>query len=114
VDNLHSPAENINNGMIHIYYRYSEVVLKYAEAQNEAVGPDVSVYEAINLIRTRPSTGLPVLKPGLTQSEMRDAILHERRIELSYEDKRLLDLWRWKIAEVNLNKVLHRCKIYNS
>ena len=45
---------------------------------------------------------------------MREAIHHERRIELMFEEKRLLDLWRWKIAEENLNKVLHRCKITNS
>lgn len=32
-----------------IFMRYAEVLLNYAEAQNEAVGPNASVYEAINL-----------------------------------------------------------------
>lgn len=114
VDNLHAPDAWRNNGMNNVYYRYAEVVLNYAEAQNEAVGPDASVYEAINAIRTRPGTDLPGLQPGLTKDQMREAIRHERRVELCFEEKRLLDLWRWKIAEINLNKVLNRCKIYNS
>ncbi len=114
VDNLNSPADKVNCGMNHIYYRYAEVLLNYAEAQNEAVGPDASVYEAINAIRTRPSTDLPPLPPGLTKEQMREAIRHERRVELMFEEKRLYDLWRWKLAEVNLNHPLHRCKIYNS
>ena len=113
-DNLHSPAESANNGMNHVYYRYAEVLLNFAEAQNEAVGPDASVYEAINDIRTRPGTDLPELKAGLSQIEMREAIHHERRVELFFEDKRLLDIWRWKTADAVMNKVLHRCKIYNS
>ena len=114
VDNLNSPADRINCGINHVYYRYAEVLLNYAEAQNEAVGPDESVYEAINAIRTRPSTDLPEVAAGLSQDEMREVIRHERRVELMFEEKRLLDLWRWKIAEDNMNKVLHRCKIYNS
>lgn len=113
-DNLHSPADYRSNGMNHVFYRYSEVVLNYAEAQNEAAGPDASVYEAINSIRTRPGTDLPELQPGLNRDEMRKEIQQERRIELNFEDKRLFDLWRWKIAEDKMNKVLHRCKIYNS
>jgi hypothetical protein len=28
--------------------RYADVLLMYAEAQNEAVGPDATVYAAIN------------------------------------------------------------------
>ncbi len=80
--------------MNHVYYRYAEVLLNYTEAQNEAVGPDASVYEAINAIRTRPGTDLPELQSGLSKDEMREAIHHERRIELMFEEKRLLDLWR--------------------
>ncbi len=77
-----------------------ELLLNYAEAQNEAVGPDASVYEAVNAIRQRPGTDLPALDPGMTQAEMRTAIKRERRIELVYEGHRLYDLWRWKDAMV--------------
>lgn len=113
IDNLHTPRGTLV-GTNHVYYRYAEVLLNYAEAQNEAVGPDASVYEAINAIRTRPGTDLLGLQPGLTKDQMRDAIHHERRIELVYEGHRLYDIWRWKIAEVCMNADLHCMVIRNS
>ena len=91
------------------YFRYAEVLLNYAEAQNEASGPDQSIYDAINLIRER--VDLPPLKNGLSQEEMRKAIHQERRVELAFEQKRLLDLLRWKTAEVVLNQNLLGMKI---
>lgn len=86
-----------------IVIRYAEVLLAYAEAQNEAVGPDQSVYDAINKIRTRPSVNMPPLQPGLTQEEMRQMIRHERRIELALEGKYYADIKRWGIAEDAMN-----------
>ncbi|MFP9114401.1 RagB/SusD family nutrient uptake outer membrane protein [Flavobacterium sp. RHBU_3] len=80
-----------------IYIRYGEVLLNYAEAQNEAVGPDASVYAAINAIRER--AGMPDLPTGLSQSDMRDKIRHERRIELAFEEHRFYDVRRWMIAD---------------
>ncbi|MBW6501513.1 MAG: RagB/SusD family nutrient uptake outer membrane protein, partial [Bacteroidales bacterium] len=81
---------------------------------NEAVGPDDSVYEAINFIRARPGTDLPPLEEGLSQDEMREEIRRERRIELVYEGKRLYDIWRWKIADNVMNEMLHCMVIRNS
>jgi hypothetical protein len=112
MDTYHTPSAL--NGQNFVYYRYAEILLNYAEAQNESAGPDASVYEAVNAVRIRPGTDLPELLPGLSQSDMRDAIRHERRIELSYEAKRLYDLLRWKIAEVNLNIDLQRMVITNT
>ncbi|MDR6784004.1 hypothetical protein ABIE26_002607 [Pedobacter africanus] len=82
-----------------ILFRYAEVLLNYAEAQNEAVGPDASVYDAVNQVRKR--AGMPNLPTGLSQVDMRTAIRHERRIELAFEDARYWDVKRWKLA-VNL------------
>lgn len=98
----------LNSGSF-IIYRYAEVLLSYAEAQNEAVGPDASVYAAINQVRTRSE--LPNLKTGLTQAEMRVAIMRERRVELAFEERRWFDLMRLKLAEKNLNGTLHAMKI---
>ena len=78
------------------FYRYAEVLLSYAEAQNEASGPDQTVYTAVNLVRTR--SALPALPPGLSQADMRTNIRHERRIELAFEDKRWYDIRRWDIT----------------
>ncbi len=78
------------------YYRYAEILLSYAEAQNEAVGPDASVYSAVNLVRDR--VFLPPLPPGLSQADMRTNIRRERRLELTFEDKRWNDIRRWDIT----------------
>jgi starch-binding outer membrane protein, SusD/RagB family len=79
-----------------IIIRYAEVLLIYAEAQNEAAGPDATVYAAINAIRARAT--MPSLPTGLSQAEMRSAIRHERRIELAFEDHRYWDVKRWGLA----------------
>jgi starch-binding outer membrane protein, SusD/RagB family len=79
-----------------VYFRYAEVLLNYAEAQNEAVGPDASVYSAINQVRARTSVAMPPLPAGLTQSQMRDRIRNERAVELAFEDHRWYDIMRWK------------------
>ena len=79
-----------------VLLRYAEVLLMYAEAQNENSGPDQSVYDAVNAVRAR--VGMPALPTGLNQSQMRERIRHERRIELAYEGKRYMDLRRWRIA----------------
>jgi hypothetical protein len=83
------------------YFRYAEILLNYAEAQNEANGPDNSVYDAVNQIRSR--AGMPNLPAGLTKDEMRLKIRNERRIELAYEEHRYFDVRRWKIASVTEN-----------
>jgi hypothetical protein len=83
-----------------IYIRYAEVLLNYAEAQNEAVGPDATVYAAVNLVRQRASVAMPALVAGLSQSQMRDAIRKERRVELAFEEHRFYDVRRWKTADV--------------
>lgn len=100
------------SGANFIYYRYAEVLLGYAEAQNEAVGPDASVYAAINQVRTRGN--IPNLPQGLSQDEMRQAIYRERRVELCFEDKRFYDIIRLKIAMTLMNVDRHGMKITNS
>jgi len=84
--------------------RYAEVLLNYAEAQNEYLSnPDASVYDAINKIRRRAGiiTDIPV--GSLSKESMKTLISNERYVELSYECKRYWDLRRWKIADKVLN-----------
>jgi hypothetical protein len=106
------PGGGTISGANFIYYRYTEILLGYAEAQNEAVGPDASVYEAINQVRTRG--GLPALPASLSRDEMRTAIYQERRVELCFENKRFYDLIRRKTAEQVLIHDRHGMKITNS
>lgn len=97
-------AYSANNHNFPIF-RYAEVLLNYAEAQNEAVGADATVYSAVNAVRAR--VGMPALPAGLSQVDMRTRIRHERRVELAFEEHRFFDIRRWKIAETVLNGTLH-------
>jgi len=97
------------DGTNYIVWRYAEILLNYAEAQNEASGPDQSVYDAINEIRERG--GLPGLPDGLNQADMRDAIRHERRIELAFEGKYFYDIMRWKTAESIFSQPIYGMEI---
>jgi hypothetical protein len=91
-----------------IFIRYAEVLLNYAEAQNEAAGPDASVYQAINMVRAR--SGQPALS-GLSQAEMRTRIRNERRVELSFEEHRFFDVRRWKQGSVLFNEPVRKVSI---
>lgn len=97
-------------------FRYAEVMLNYAEAQNEYLAaPDATVYKVLQDIRKRAgitagavagySYGLK--SSGMTKDEMRIAIRNERRIEMAFEEQRFWDLRRWKIAETALNTNLN-------
>lgn len=94
-----------------ILFRYAEILLNYAEAMNEAYGPDVdngyglSARQAINKVRSRPGVEMPEVIAS-NQAEMRERIKHERRIELAFEEHRYWDLLRWKEAEEVLNRPL--------
>ena len=101
-------------------FRYAEILLNYAEAMNEAYGPDadpkgygMTARAAVKMIRVRAgltgNTDFSVTTaanyvPTDDKAKMRDAIRHERRIELAFEEHRHLDLRRWKLAQDVLNK----------
>ena len=81
--------------------RYSDVVLMYAEAANELNQTDEAL-EKLEWVRARARNGDNSILPPVTttdQSELRDAIRHERRIELAMESERFFDLVRWGIAD---------------
>ncbi len=85
----------------YIVLRYADILMMYAEAQNEYSGPDASVYEAVNKVRER--AGMPDLPAGLSQEDMRARIHHERRIEFACEGYYYNDIRRWKTAEKVMN-----------
>ncbi|TDE17423.1 RagB/SusD family nutrient uptake outer membrane protein [Dyadobacter psychrotolerans] len=95
-----------------VLFRYAETLLNYAEAQNEAVGPDASVHDAINQIRKR--AGMPNLPAGLTKDQMRLRIRNERRVELAFEEHRFFDIRRWKTGEADLGKAVTGMRITNT
>ncbi len=84
-----------------VLLRYADILLMFAEAQNEAAGPDADVYAAVNLVRAR--SNMPGLPAGLGKDAMRARIRHERRVEFALEGQRYFDLRRWGIARQELN-----------
>ncbi|HEX8358347.1 MAG TPA: RagB/SusD family nutrient uptake outer membrane protein [Segetibacter sp.] len=90
----------------YIVFRYAQVLLMYAEAKNEAMGPDQSVYDAVNMVRARPTVNMPPLPAGLDQAGMRARIRNERIVELGMEGLRYWDIKRWKIAETVIPTVV--------
>lgn len=84
--------------------RYTEIFLDYAEAANEAWGPDgtgTHGYSARNVIaalRIRAGISQPdnYLASIASKDDMRKLIHNERRIELCFEGFRFWDMRRWK------------------
>jgi len=105
----------------HVWYifRYSEVLLNYAEAMFNAygnvkkgyitAGADLSAADALNIVRLRDNRNvgnLPVALP-LTNETIR----RERQVELAFEGHRFWDVRRWKIAMQTENAPLRGLNI---
>lgn len=97
--------------------RLPEIYLNIAEAMNElgkATEKDEfgrDAYDYVNLVRER------VKMPALTNQKvasglpLREAILHERAVEMGFEEVRYFDLVRWKRSRPIQNR--HRTPCYH-
>lgn len=99
VDNQSDYKDIWASGMNAMVIRYAEVLLMYAESKIESNSIDASVYDAIDLIRTR--AGMPVVDKAKynNQAKLRELVRRERRVELALEGLRWFDICRWKIGE---------------
>jgi hypothetical protein len=88
--------------------RYADVVLMYAEAASE-LGNTAEALQKLEWVRARARRGAPTgTLPEITTTdpdELREAIRHERRVELAMEHDRFFDLVRWGIAQEVLQAV---------
>ncbi|GAB3041759.1 RagB/SusD family nutrient uptake outer membrane protein [Spirosoma pulveris] len=93
----------LKEGVDYPLIRYSDVLLTYAEAINEAGGPTAEAYEALNKVRRRArAAGTPNAQPasvypdlvGLSQAQFRDAVLNEEAQEFVGEGHYRWDLIR--------------------
>ena len=99
-----NPANQVPQRQIVPHIRYTEIFLAYAEAANEAWGPDgsgvhgYSARDVIQAIRERAGIEQPdtYLASITTTEGMRMLIRNERRLELCFEGFRFWDLRRWK------------------
>lgn len=101
--------------------RLAGLYLLYAEALNEVNGPNATVFEYIDKVRTR--AGLPGVQAAWTNSSrnpakpnskdgLREIIHRERRIELCFEAQAGWDLRRWKELQQVLSVPLQGWNIY--
>lgn len=89
-------GSNYNYMMI----RYAEVLLIAAEALNEVNGGSQEAMSYINRVRERARNGssFPADVAGLSQDELRNTVLEDRKWELAFEYKRWYDIARRKIG----------------
>jgi hypothetical protein len=78
-----------------VLYRYADMILLLAEAENQLNADGVRALELVNEIRTARQLPLvTAMEFGATQAERLDYILDERQLELFGEGKRWWDLLR--------------------
>ena len=104
------PENTVTNKHQWIVYRYAEALLTYAEAMNEYLGSPtstageftVSALEALNMVRA--NAGMPDVTVT-SQSDFREAVRREWRVEFAFEDHRFWDVRRWNIGQATQGRI---------
>lgn len=91
-------ADPNNCSLNTILMRYADVLLIRAEALIESGSTAAEVYTLIDQVRAR--VNMPTVESveggGLSQSQLRAVLRHERRVEFFMEGTRYADMLRWK------------------
>lgn len=122
-----NPSSSIAQYHVYPRIRYTEIFLAYAEAANDAWGPDAdptgvgfTAYDVIKAIRNRAGLGKDEYGRALPEGDayletckadkakMTNLIRNERRLELCFENKRFWDLRRWQMP---LNETVMGMKV---
>lgn len=113
-------------------YRWSHMLLMYAEAMNEVYGPlaaipgdvkPMTAKEAIAYLRLaktydNTNSSIPTADPYLNEvagkgkDDFRTLVRNERRIETSFEGLRYFDVRRWATNVDEINVPVHKVKIH--
>ena len=88
------------------FIRYTEVLLNYVEA-SIATGDEGEARNWLNKIRFR--AGMPAITSSGT--DLLEAYINERRVELAYEEHRYHDARRWMIADQTLGRGIKVMKV---
>ena len=118
-----NPSNITNQKSYDARIRWTEMFLDYAEAANEAVGPEAAVAgskwtakSVIKSLRERAGICAGVDDPYLNEcaqnkDKMRELIRNERRLELCFENHRFYDLRRWQVDLNKLNETVKGAEI---
>lgn len=99
-----NPSNRVSTAHTYTLARMTELLLNFAEAANEAWGPDgdpngYGFTARTKMAELRARAGItspdPYLASLTTTEEMRTLIRNERRLELSFEGFRFWDIRRW-------------------
>lgn len=94
--------------------RVADAMLLLAEAISEVSGPDDEALALINAVRGRAGLAPRTLDELNSRYAFRQALRHERRIELALENHHWYDLLRWGIATSTVNNFLATEPLYSS
>ncbi|MBL4879731.1 MAG: RagB/SusD family nutrient uptake outer membrane protein [Oleispira sp.] len=93
--------EDQTSGINFKYLRYADVLLMMAECESMRAGGSQDVAAGlIDQVRTR--AGLASIGTGLSESQIFEALVHERKVELAGEQTRFNDIIRWGNAATEL------------
>ncbi|NJB71565.1 hypothetical protein GGR42_002027 [Saonia flava] len=93
--------EDQTSGINFKYIRYADVLLMMAECESMRPGGSQDV-AAGYIDQVRDRAGLGSIGTGLSQAQIFDALVHERKVELAGEQSRFNDIIRWGIASTEL------------
>ena len=113
---LDVPANAYDSNNDWIVIRYADVMLMYAEAENELHGPTATAIGYVNAVRQRAYAGVAnnlTAAQTATQASMRLAIETERRLELNMEGHRWFDLLRTNRAVTVMNASFTKYQVKN-
>ncbi len=96
-----SSARGVGTDVWWVRFRYGEVLLNAVEAAFELGGANITdALTYVNQVRQR--AGFPANSLNVTTLTLAK-LQSERRLELAYEDHRVWDLMRWRIAHIVWN-----------
>ncbi len=107
------------------FIRWAHMVLTFAEAANQTVGPTdagkfgISAKDAMKYLRGRKTydgangySADPYLdEVAASQTSFDEFVKNERRIETCFEGMRFFDLQRWTTSLAEMNKPVHGAKV---
>lgn len=100
-------AQNFKQTAPWRFFRYTEILLDYAEACL-GLGQEDEAKTYINMIRAR--AGMPAITE--TGEALIERYRNERKIELAFEDQRYFDIRRWMIPEQGYTDVMAVQPVY--
>ena len=100
-------AQNFKQTAPWRFFRYTEILLNYAEACI-GLGQEDEAKTYINMIRSRSK--MPLITE--TGAALISRYRNERKIELAFEDQRYFDIRRWMIPEVGYTDVMAVQPVY--